>query len=157
MGKESYLTPSGILARPTREKWQVMSGAHGNRASSIELMSHPGNFRYPEPTTIWPGLSFFGYTPPAIGEWILEPGKKYVFRYRYHVSMGRMDKPKAWSDFAMPPAVSFQVATGLKSKGSRVPRLEKELPLRYSVKGIELFWPHHGGPVQFVFPKEPKP
>lgn len=153
MGKESYLTPSGSLARPTREKWQVMSGAHGKNTASIELMSHPGNFRFPEPTTIWPGLSFFGYTPPAIGEWILEPGISYVFRYRYHVIMGRMDKPKAdqaWYDFAAPPSVSFQVATASNRGSGWNGRQNRDLAVRNSAKGMEFFWPGDRGPVRFT-------
>ena len=145
-GKETFLTPSGKIARPTRERWQVMSGLHGPRRSSVVLMTHPKNFHFPEATSIWPGISFFAYTPvdQTVKEWTLEPGQDYVFRYRFVASMGQVDAAQAsqyWNDFASAPTATFQPDPAFVSKRSVMSQANPDFSIRPIANGLEVLWP----------------
>ncbi len=75
-------------------------------------MSHPKNINHPEPVRTWAELKkppFFGFAPVRASGWVFQPGKEYVFRYRFHVAEGKADAKVAertWQDFAHPPVVT---------------------------------------------------
>ncbi|MBA7711419.1 hypothetical protein ES703_120382 [subsurface metagenome] len=75
-------------------------------------MSHPKNFRHPEPMRIWDkDPVFFGFAPSLLGDWKMEPGNDYVFRYRFYVHEGKTvvaDLERLWNDFANPPKVRLE-------------------------------------------------
>ena len=89
-----------------------MFGAIDDDWAGVTIMSHPKNYRHPEPMRIWdqgPGL--FTFTPPQLGDWTLEPDNDYVFRYRFYVHEGKIilaDVERLWADFAEPPRVSLE-------------------------------------------------
>ncbi len=152
-GKETFLTPSGKIERPTRERWQVMSGLHGQRRSSVVLMTHPKNFHFPEATSIWPGISFFAYTPVdhTVKEWTLEPGQDYIFRYRFVANMGQVDAAQAsqyWNDFASAPTATFQADPAYVSKRSILSKADPDFSIRPTVLGLEVLWPNGHKPGQ---------
>lgn len=93
----------------TRAKWCANSGPIDGKWSTVVVMCHPKNERFPESMRIWPsGGCFFSYSPVQLGEWTFKPGETHVFRYRFFVHEGRIDKEKAegaWLDFAHPPDV----------------------------------------------------
>lgn len=96
-----------------RSRWVAHSGEiNDGEWATVVIMVHPENIRYPEPMRIWAsGGSFFCYSPVQLGDWTLEPGNDYVFRYRFWVYDGKIDAREAermWRQFAHPPEVSWE-------------------------------------------------
>jgi hypothetical protein len=114
-GKENanFLTSEGITDRvkghATRAKWCDMSGLVEGAQAGIAILGHPDNFRAPEPMRIHPDEPFFNFAPMQAGDMSLEPGKKYIWRYRFLVHDGAPKKDAidtAWNDYANPPRVT---------------------------------------------------
>ena len=111
----SYLTSEGKNRKnghATRARWCDTSGSINGQWAGVIHMSHPKNFRHPESMRIWPsGQMFFNWAPSQLGEWVMEPGKSYVFRYRMYVHEGKVDASvaeRAWNDFGNPPVVKLE-------------------------------------------------
>jgi len=111
-----HLTSEGNQRRKsdaTRPRWTVVSGAIDGQWDSVTLMSHPKNINHPEPVRTWANPrqpTFFGFAPVRASGWVFQPGKQYVFRYRFCVTLGKPDAKLAerlWQDFADPPAVAI--------------------------------------------------
>jgi len=114
----SYLTSEGKTrenGHATRARWCDMSGAINQQWEGLTMMSHPANFRYPEPMRIWPepdNYVFFNFAPSQAGDWTMEPGKDYVFQYRFYVHEGKVvvdDVKRIWHDYAEPPQVRIEL------------------------------------------------
>jgi len=110
-----YLTSEGKTRKDghaTRARWCEVAGAIKEKWAGVTFMSHPKNFRHPEPMRIWPsGQVFFNWAPSQAGDWVMEPGKDHVFRYRMYVHEGKVkvaDAERMWRDFAEPPKVRLQ-------------------------------------------------
>ena len=111
----AYLTSEGKNRKnghATRARWCDTSGSINDQWAGVIHMSHPKNFRHPESMRIWPsGQMFFNWAPSQLGEWVMEPGKSYVFRYRMYVHEGKIDASvaeRAWNDFGNPPVVKLE-------------------------------------------------
>lgn len=112
-GVADYLTSEGKSRKDghgTRARWCIAYGPTSKGDTGIVFMSHPSNHEYPEPMRLWPsGDIFFNWCPVQEKDWVLEPGKKYVFNYRMYVYDGKMTAEQAercWQDFGNPPVVS---------------------------------------------------
>jgi hypothetical protein len=99
----------GSLAR-----WCIVQGAVDNDYAGVVLMSFPTNYNHPEPLRIWPvnagdrGDVFANFSPTKNMDWLLEPGKRYVLKYRLIVFNGRFTKEKAesaWQNYVDSPKV----------------------------------------------------
>jgi hypothetical protein len=115
----AYLTSEGKTRKDghgTRARWCDTSGAINGKWAGVTHMSHPDNFRHPEPMRIWPEFEnnvFFNWAPSQLGDWVMEPGKDYIFRYRLYVHEGKVnvaDSERVWQDFGEPPKVTLDVA-----------------------------------------------
>ena len=101
----------------TRARWCDSYGMTGTDWAGLTVMGHPENFRHPEPMRIWSGEYehvFFGFAPSQLGDWKMEPGKDYVFKYRFYVHEGKpvvADLERLWNDFAEPPEVKLEKLT----------------------------------------------
>jgi hypothetical protein len=97
----------------TRARWAAHSGEIRGHWTTVVLMSHPQNFRHPEPMRIWDnGGCFFNWAPVQAGDWTLEPGTDYRFRYRFYIHEGAINSDRAeraWQDFAHPPRVTVEM------------------------------------------------
>jgi hypothetical protein len=54
---------------------------------------------------------FANFAPTKDKEWVLQPGKTYVLKYRFVVFNGKFDKEKAesaWQYFAAPAKVTVK-------------------------------------------------
>jgi len=114
-GAANYLTSEGKTRKDghgTRARWCIAYGPTAKGDTGIVFMSHPSNHEYPEPMRLWPtGDIFFNWCPVQEKDWVLEPGKKYVFTYRMYVYDGKMTAEQAercWQDFGNPPVVSVK-------------------------------------------------
>ncbi|HMR19128.1 MAG TPA: PmoA family protein [Sphingobacterium sp.] len=102
----------GSLAR-----WVVAHGSLGNDHGGLEMMSHPTNYNHPEPLRVWPESSngrgdvFLNFSPTKNKDWLLEPGKTYLLKYRFLIFDGKLSKEEAeevWQSFAYPPAIEIR-------------------------------------------------
>lgn len=96
-----------------QSRWCAHSGAIDDEWSTVVMMCHPGNERFPEHMRIWPGGGcFFNYVPIQKQAMDLNPGEKHRFSYRFFVHQGKIDKEKAervWQDFAAGPKAVLKV------------------------------------------------
>jgi len=115
--KAAYLTSEGKTRKDghrSRARWCDTSGQCGEQWVGVTHMSHPENFRHPESMRIWPGYDnevFFNWSPIQLEDWVLEPGKQHVFRYRMLIHEGEVnveDAERVWQDFGDPPFVYFE-------------------------------------------------
>jgi len=110
-GDFDFLTDLGKSRKngdQTPARWVDFFGPIGDGLAGIDVMCHPGNFRFPQPVRLHPWMPYFCFTPASRGSFTLEPGKTYVSRYRFHVHDGKLNAQKAerlWNDYAHPPAV----------------------------------------------------
>lgn len=102
----------------TLGRWFYVQGAVDNDYAGAEVMSHPSNFNHPEPMRIWPvaednrGDVFASFSPTKNTNWLIEPGKSYVRRYRFVVYNGKLTKQhaeSAWQVFANPPTIKMSL------------------------------------------------
>jgi hypothetical protein len=95
----------------TAARWCDVSGLSGGKAAGVLILGHPRNFRHPEPLRLNPQQPQICFAPSQAGEWSIEPGKDYVWRYRFCVHDGEMSREQAdrlWADFGEPPAVRVE-------------------------------------------------
>lgn len=111
----AYLTSEGRTRKDghaTRARWCDASGAINGKWAGVTHLSHPENFRHPEPMRIWPsGQVFFNWAPSQAGDWVMEPGEDHIFRYRLYVHEGKVkvaDSERFWRDFAEPPVIRLE-------------------------------------------------
>ncbi len=109
-----YLTSEGKNRKDghaTRGRWCDTSGEIDGW-EGVTFFSHPENFEHPEPMRLWPeGQVFFNFAPSQAGDWVMEPGKDYVFRYRIYVHDGKVnvaDAERIWQDYSEPPKVTVE-------------------------------------------------
>lgn len=115
----SVLTSEGKTRKDadgTRARWTDLNGAFKNNGQSgVVFFSHPSNREHPEPMRVWPenmnnnrGDVYFEFCPIRYKEWVLNPDRVYMLKYRMLVYDGKMDKTigdRIWNDFAYPPVV----------------------------------------------------
>ena len=115
----AYLTSEGktrVDGHATRARWCDLSGSIDTNWEGVAILSHPKNFRHPEPMRIWPESEdniFFNFAPSQAGEWEMKPGEDHVFRYRLYVHVGKVnvkDNERIWKDYAEPPKVKVEAA-----------------------------------------------
>jgi hypothetical protein len=110
--KVSFLTSEGKTradGNATRGRWCHIGGPVDGQLAGIAVLDHPSNFRAPTPMRINPDDPFFNYAPSQLGRFQIDPGKKFVLRYRYVVSDGPPDVKlleRLWNDYANPPVTS---------------------------------------------------
>ena len=102
----------------TNARWCLVQGAVDNENAGVLMMSGPDNYNHPEPLRIWPenqynrGDMFANFDPTKDKDWLLEPGKNYVLKYRFIVFNGPFDKDKsetAWQTFSSPPSIAVNI------------------------------------------------
>lgn len=100
----------------SKARWCIVQGSlPGNDHGGAVMLSHPDNYNHPEPLRIWDkkanngrGDVFANFAPTKDKDWLLEPGKTYILKYRLVVFNGKFDAAKAesaWKYFAEPAKV----------------------------------------------------
>ena len=110
-----FLTSEGhdrLAGNETQARWVHLGGAAEGQRRGIAVLSHPDNFRHPEPVRLHPNEPYFSWTPSQLGDWSIQPGSTHRVRYRYLVHDGSVDPEeleRVWNDFADPPSLHLQV------------------------------------------------
>lgn len=128
----SFLTSEGKTRKDghaTRARWCDISGLTDKDWAGVTIMSHPENYRHPQPLRIHPKIPYFNFAPSQLGDWTIEPGKDYIFRYRFYVHDGKINVANAeclWYDFADPPKVKLQKISKKKDKSGEKQQNQKD-------------------------------
>ena len=105
-GKTTFLSSEGkdrTNGHATSSKWIHIGGKIGEKLGGIAILSHPDNFRSPQPMRIHPSEPFFCYAPSQAGDFEIRPGETYVAQYRFIVYDGAPDVEfinNMWDDYA---------------------------------------------------------
>ena len=110
-GNGTFLTSDGLGrdGHGTRVNWTHIGGESEGSLAGITVMSHPSNFRHPQPVRIHPDEPFFNFAPQQLGDMKIEDGSPYIARYRFIVYDGAPDPAKLnrlWSEYAYPAGVT---------------------------------------------------
>lgn len=98
----------------SRARWCMVQGAVNNDHAGLVMMSYPTNYNYPEPLRVWPesmnnrGDVFLNFSPTKNMNWLINPGREYLLKYRLLVFNDEFSKEKAeaaWQHFANPPLI----------------------------------------------------
>ena len=113
--KTLFVTSEGVTdrikANESRARWCDVGGLVDGQRAGTAILSHPDNFRAPQPIRAHPTEPFFCYAPSQLGDWAIKPGDNYVARYRFVVHDGAPDPAeldRIWNDIANPPAVKVE-------------------------------------------------
>jgi hypothetical protein len=111
--KTQCLTSEGITdrvkAHESRARWCYLGGMTDGHLTGLALLSHPDNFRAPQPMRVHPEEPFVNFAPTQAGEFVIKPGEPYVARHRIVVFDGppnREELDRLWNDYAYPPVAS---------------------------------------------------
>lgn len=69
-------------------RWVSMSGRTANGEATITVLSHPDNFRAPQPARLHPTKPYFCFAACVNGEFVIDADHPLVSRYRYLVTDG---------------------------------------------------------------------
>lgn len=108
----TFLTSEGRTradANESRARWCHVGGQVNGKTAGIAMLSHPANFRFPQPLRVHPTEPYFCFIPSLLGDWSIEPGRPYVAQYRFVISDGPADRQMLdalWADYAQPVEVT---------------------------------------------------
>jgi len=104
--KTNFLSSEGkdrTNGHASNSRWIHIGGEIGGKLTGITILSHPDNFRSPQPMRIHPSEPFFCYAPSQAGPFEINRAKTYIARYRFIVYDGKPDiefNNNLWSDYA---------------------------------------------------------
>lgn len=81
-----FLTAEGktrLDGNHSRPRWCDLSGPVDGKIAGLAMLTHPTNFRFPEPLRIHPSMPYMVYTPSQLGEWRIGPGEVHQSSYRF--------------------------------------------------------------------------
>ncbi|MGV3704406.1 MAG: PmoA family protein [Arcticibacter sp.] len=116
-GKEhaQFLTSGGKdreSGNATNADWIRVSGQVAGKLTGLTILSHPSNFRAPQPLRIHPKEPYISFAPSQAGEFRIQPGEVYTARYRFIVYDGEADTgfiQGMWKDYSQPLKVEFNL------------------------------------------------
>lgn len=110
-----FLTSNGetdrVRGHATRADWCYIGGDAVGKRTGIVIMGHPDNFRAPQPMRLHPTEPFFCFAPQQAGDMSIQPGKRYVSKYRFLVIDGIPDPELIddhWLDYSTPMTIHAQ-------------------------------------------------
>jgi len=97
---EGKQRPEGNHSRPN---YVTLRGQIDGATCGIAAMSHPQNFRAPQPVRLHPDKPYFCFAPMVLGDFAIEPGQPYVSRYRFVAFDGEPNDAilkNIWQDYS---------------------------------------------------------
>lgn len=108
-----FLTSEGMdrsNGHATRARWCHIGGYVDGNLAGVAILSHPDNFRFPEPMRIHPSEPFFNWAPSQAGDWAITKDQPFEATYRFVVMDGPPNADlidRLWEDFAHPATVTL--------------------------------------------------
>ncbi len=105
-----FMTNEGISREEgnhSRPNWVDMFGPVDGKMAGIAVLSHPTNFRHPQPVRLHPSKPYFSFSPMVESEFSIDAGKTYRARYRYLAHNGAAETKRLdteWQTFAKSPS-----------------------------------------------------
>ena len=111
---EAMLTSEGknqTQGNHTRPNWVALFGKASKPGETddskdawagIAAMSHPDNFRAPQPVRLHPEMSYFCFAPMILDAFEIKPGEPYTSRFRFAAFDGKPDAKQLnaiWKDY----------------------------------------------------------
>jgi hypothetical protein len=112
--KVTMLTSNGddrIKGDSTKARWVHMGGQVDGQTTGMAILIDPRNYRFPQPLRLNPKNPQLCIAPSQDGDWMIEPGKPYVSRYRFIIADGKPDAAAleaAWQACAEPLKVTLE-------------------------------------------------
>jgi len=94
-----------LAGNHSRPHWAALQGPVQGKTAGLALLTHPDNFRFPEPVRIHPEMPYLVYTPAQLGDFAFEPGVPQTSQYRFVFFDGEIPTRQLdalWDDFAHP-------------------------------------------------------
>lgn len=94
-----------VRANGKTARWIRISGKTGNEQGTLAILSHPENFRSPQPIRINPTEPFISFAPQIGGDMEIKSGEVYQMKYRFIAADGVADAElldRLWNDYAHP-------------------------------------------------------
>src|SRR5690606_3700489 len=110
----SFLTSQGKTrenGNETRADWVCIQGSVEGRLAGILILSHPDNYRTPQPIRIHPRMNYFVFAPQQLGPMSISPRDTYISRYRYIIFDGVLEQDDIeafWRDYSSPSRVELK-------------------------------------------------
>lgn len=104
--KATMVTNEGkqrVKGNHSRPNWVALAGEIAGATCGIAAMSHPENFRAPQPVRLHPNKPYFCFAPMVLGDFQIEAGKPYVSRFRFVAFDGKPDNAELnqlWEQYA---------------------------------------------------------
>ena len=98
-------------ADSARARWAHIAGHVDGAVAGIAMLSHPSNFRAPEPMRVHPVDPYICFVPSRLGAWAITADQPYVAKYRFVAADGPANVEmleRIWQDFAEPPKVTVR-------------------------------------------------
>ena len=92
-----------VKGNHSRPNWVALAGEIDGATCGIAAMSHPDNFRAPQPVRLHPNKPYFCFAPMVLGDFQIEAGKPYVSRFRFVAFDGKPDTAELnqlWEQYA---------------------------------------------------------
>jgi hypothetical protein len=92
-------------------RWIAIAGAVEGGTAGLAVLSHPENFRSPQPVRIHPNEPFISFAPQTNEAMSIQPGETYRMQYRFVTFDGEPDPAKLealWQDYANPIKASIR-------------------------------------------------
>lgn len=86
----------------SRPNWVALFGKVDNQWCGIAAISHPDNFRHPQPVRLHPDKPYFCFSPMVLGDFQIKPNEPYVSRFRFVAFDGKPDPEQleaVWKDY----------------------------------------------------------
>jgi len=105
-----FLTSEGITDRikgnTSTARWLWVGGQTDRGRAGLTILSHPDNYRAPQPLRLHPTEPFVCFAPQQAGPMAITPAASYISRYRLILADGQPTREQAdewWNTFAKSP------------------------------------------------------
>lgn len=97
-----------VTANSTTNRWCYLGGIANGKTAGVAVLSHPTNFRAPQPVRVHPEEPYFSFAPCHLEGFSIRPGQPFRVSYRLLLLDGPPDRDwieARWRDYAQPVLV----------------------------------------------------
>lgn len=94
-----------VTANSTTNRWCYLGGIVNSKIAGVVVLSHPANFRSPQPVRVHPEEPYFSFAACHLEGFSIRPGQPFRVSYRLLLLDGPPDRDwieARWRDYAQP-------------------------------------------------------